>query len=120
MNCPVCETRNHLYLIGGVCKNCNPKELIKKRPDCKKPIVYSLDKAKYYLIQNKHGLFKRQNNYKYYNLPTFVPDEDDAKPGERKGVAEGPAVSNGGEPQRRAPRVVYPGPGAQAPTPSSE
>jgi hypothetical protein len=45
---------------------------------------------------------------------------DDAKPGERKGVAEGPAVSNGGEPQRRAPRVVYPGPGAQAPTPSSE
>ncbi len=45
---------------------------------------------------------------------------DDAKPGERKGVAEGPVVSNGAEPQRRAPRVVYPGPGAQAPAPSTE
>jgi hypothetical protein len=45
---------------------------------------------------------------------------DDAKPGERKGVAEGPVVSSGAEPQRRAPRVVYPGPGAQAPAPSTE
>lgn len=45
---------------------------------------------------------------------------DDAKPGERKGVAGGPVVSSGAEPQRKAPRVVYPGPGAPAPTPSSE
>jgi hypothetical protein len=36
---------------------------------------------------------------------------DDAKSGERKGVAEGAVVSTGAEPQRRAPRVVYPGPG---------
>jgi hypothetical protein len=49
-----------------------------------------------------------------------APKADDAKPGERKGVAEGPVISSGAEPQRRAPRVVYPGPGAQAPAPSSE
>lgn len=45
---------------------------------------------------------------------------DEAKAGERKGVAEGPVISSGAEPQRRAPRVVYPGPGAQTPPPPGE
>jgi hypothetical protein len=38
-----------------------------------------------------------------------------AATGERKGVAAGPTISSGAEPQRKAPRVVYPGPGASAP-----
>lgn len=37
-----------------------------------------------------------------------------AATGERKGVAAGPTVSSGAGPQRKAPRVVYPGPGAPA------
>ncbi|MDP2357414.1 MAG: hypothetical protein Q8M31_15320 [Beijerinckiaceae bacterium] len=40
--------------------------------------------------------------------------------GERRGVAAGPTVSSGAEPQRKAPRVVYPGPGAPASSASGE
>ncbi len=43
-----------------------------------------------------------------------------AATGERKGVAAGPTVSSGAEPQRKAPRVVYPGPGAPAPSADSD
>ena len=45
---------------------------------------------------------------------------DDAKPGEGKGVAEAPVISSGAAPQRKAPRIVYPGPGTSAPATSSE
>lgn len=38
--------------------------------------------------------------------------DDDGDPAKRGNVAEGPTVSTGAEPQRKAPRVVYPGPGA--------
>lgn len=38
----------------------------------------------------------------------------------RKGVAEAPTISTGAEPQRKAPRVVYPGPGASTQPPATD
>lgn len=46
--------------------------------------------------------------------------KQDSASGPRTGVAEGPTVSSGAEPQRKSPRVVYPGPGAPAPAQQSE
>ena len=44
------------------------------------------------------------------------PKQDSSKAmnDERRGVAEGPTTSSGAEPQRKSPRIVYPGPGAPA------
>ena len=58
-----------------------------------------------------------KSNASMLRRPAQKPDNADAP---RTGVAEGPTISSGAEPQRRSPRVVYPGPGAPAPAQPTE
>ncbi|MFN3891580.1 MAG: hypothetical protein ACK4MV_14375 [Beijerinckiaceae bacterium] len=57
-----------------------------------------------------------RSNASILRRPSAKADEE--KTGERKGVAQAPVISSGAEPQRKSPRVVYPGPGAPAPAAS--